>query len=251
MNTATNTNDINNQIAELTARKAELEQIAADAKREAEKTARNVQRIEDNKAQQLAVADKACTLVNADDEGRLNTTFKLDLETGVNVPTVTFTLNGREQEVEIESHLVYSSTRSYSRGPKNNGIKFRLTGGYNDYAKRYYKTAKSVLKKIAEYQEIALAVKSREITESNRHAVALSMLTSMYPDAAVMQSQEWVNTYGGRGRGYERTIFVVKGQHGTVNFKQSVKDGDTIVIVDKIVPSTEYVDTMADQILLG
>lgn len=247
MNTATN---IDAQIAELNAQKEALEQIARDEKRAEEKKAREKQRIADLKKYQEATNVLAADLLNADTSGVLSFKTNVDAETNVPVSVITFKYKGRDEVVDIEEHLVYSSTGRSFGGPKNHGLKYRLTGGYNDYSKRMYKTAKSVLKKIAEIQEIDKAVQNRESEQVRRNREALELLTSLYTDCDVSQSQEWVGGYGA-SRGYERTIFVVKGQHGTVNFIQGSKDGITTVSVAKMIPTDKFRDEMADMILLG
>jgi hypothetical protein len=245
MNTATS---IDTQIAELTARKAELENIAREEKRVEEKKVREAARIAELTKFHKEVNVLAEDLMNADTAGVLTITTTTHEETGQIIPTITFMYKGKPTSVDIEEHVVYGS--GY-RGNKSHGLKYRLTGGYNDYTKRMYKTSKSVLKKIAEIQEIELAAQKRISNQERRNNEAFELLTSLYEGCSVERKTGWTKTYDS-SRGYEYTYFEVSGKNGKVHFSQSQdSEGNTTVVVSELVPTAEFKKEIADNILLG
>ena len=191
MTTAT-VQSIESQIAELNAKKAELEAMSYEERKAEERKQREIKRIEDLTAYQKRVGYMVEQLIDADTGGLLNVKTTTDEETGVTVAEVTFTMNGRENTVDIEEHIVYGT--GY-RNNRSHGLKYRLSGSYNEYAKRMYKTAKSVLKKIAEHMEIGKAAELRDNAEQKQLNDGERMLKSLYPDAKVERRVEWNRTY--------------------------------------------------------
>ena len=246
MNTATTS--IDTQIAELNARKAELEKKAREEKRAEERRQREIERVASMKKHHQEVNAKALELMDADTAGVLTLTTTHNDVTDELVPTITFLYRGKPTTVDIEEHVVYGT--SY-RGNKSHGLKFRLTGAYNEYTKRMYKTAKSVLKKIAEIQEIDLATQKRHSNQKDRNKEALELLTALYEGCSVEMKNGWRSTYSG-SRGYDYTYFEVSGKNGSVHFSQSQdSEGNTTVVVSELVPTAEFKKEIADSIILG
>lgn len=183
------------------------EKAAAEERKAAEQKAREEKARLAQEREDAAVQAKVDALLAADEDGIL---FIKNGRDGTPIKSaVYFMLNDREEDIRIEEHRVYGGWRGTSKG-----IKYRLTGTYNDYNQRYYTNPKTVIKRVKEYQEVVVAKRKRAKAKANLSTRALELATEMYPNCEVSFEQ-----------GYD-------GRHGRYNQKGSYRP-DRIKVVGK------------------
>ncbi len=125
---------------------------------------------------------------------------------------LTFELAGRVVEIHIEEHRVYGGYRSSSRG-----MKYRISGSFNNYSNRYFTNPKSVIKKIAEFIELD---RNRKIAKTKKASLAkrsLEALTADYPNATVTFEEGY--SYGtGRTHRSKPDRYKVATENGSYTF---------------------------------
>jgi len=187
------------------------EKQAAEDRKSAEEAVRAERIRKEAEAREARVASLTKALVAADtknilvsqDEGKL-----------------TFELAGRVETVHIEEHRVSSGWRSSGRG-----MKYRLSGSFNNYSSRYYTNPKSVIKKIAEFVELD---RNREIAKTKKVSLAkrsLEALRADYPNATVT-FEEGYNYGTGRNHRTKPNRYKVETDNGSYTFTSRENNDD-------------------------
>ena len=214
------------ELAIIEARRAEEKARQEEADRKAREQYESVKKGQLERAEYyIQMAD---TLAAADEDGILlieksEKLYEHDLG-NYKVPTVKiiFFLNGREEEVRIEEHITgYRYGRHFSRS----SVKYHLCGGFNDYARRYYKRAATVITRIKEFQDIAEARRKRDRRDADLTKRAIRDLVRTYPDAEVKHEKGYEF---GSGRHYQSKPdrIVVSTDKGSYTFRYYENDGE-------------------------
>lgn len=207
-------------MSELTLTQAEADliearrtEVAAKAEtKAAEEAARQAKIDEKAKRHNDKVISMIDALDNVDDD---NITYQTD-EGGPN--KVFFLLNGREEQVLIETHRVMSGSGWRAR---EDGVKYKLGNEYNN---RYLKNPKTVIKNIKALQEAVAAKAAREMSSKDLGERALEALKRKYPNADVA-FQKGYDYRNNRNRyshsNYQPDHITVTTPNGTVEFTYS------------------------------
>lgn len=207
-------------MSELTLTNAEQDLINA---RRTEATAKAETKAAEEAARQAKIDEKAkrhndkvISMIDALDKVDTNNITYQTTEGGPN--KVFFLLNGREEQVLIETHRVMSGSGWRAR---EDGVKYKLGNEYNN---RYLKNPKTVIKNIKALQEALAAKQARATASKDLSERALDALVKKYPEADVA-FQKGYDYRGNRNRyshsNYQPDHITVTTPNGTVEFTYS------------------------------
>ena len=151
-------------------------------------------------------------------------------------PRITFVLNGRDEDLRIEEHHV--SSRHSWRG-RNNGYKFHLYGGFNDYKDRWYKRASTLVTRVKEMQDAIVSKKryDRELAQeiADKKQEALDLATKTYPNARIEVAEK------------NNVVYIKRDDVGTLTLNY-VRDYETKVMT-LVYNSVKLADELHTEIL--
>ncbi len=228
------------EAARLEAEKAEEIRKAAEKKqRDAEREAANAARIAKEEAAEMVLIK---ALQEADTNGLL--TFKMNPNTTTNTPEVTFMIGDREQTVEITEKIDSSSWRHRSTGV----FQYTISGQFTEYKRRNYKNVKTLLARIAEFQEINACQRKAQEKKNSLVNNTRGLLAEKYPDATITWKEpcKWSDD---ASRYY--TTYQVTTDKGVVVFTSSLKDDEIVLNQYSVKLSDEMRETVAAMILEG
>lgn len=161
----------------------------------------------------LAAEKKSAAVVSLIDSLRKADTNNITFQTKEDGDQVFFLLNGNPIKIEIEEQWVASSGwHRHSRG-----LKYRISGGFNNYSRRFYSNAKSVIKKIAALQDEAIHLTAVKLQKADLAGRSLEALRDDYPNATVTFEAGY--NYGtGRTRQVEPNRYKVETDNGSYTF---------------------------------
>ena len=185
-------------------------------------------------------------------DGLYTALVEADTDNVFNHAAITFRLGGRDEPINIEYHTVYSRD-SYSGRTK--GMKYRLTGQFNNNSDRYYTDPKTVIRKIAEYQaeEKRLAKAKEDHATLAQRAEAEKAVA--YPFAEVTYEKGYDyragKKYGGSASDYKPDTIKVKTERGSIAYSFYQKGDGTITFNPRERIVSEASQLVIDKLILG
>lgn len=164
---------------------------------------------------------------------------------------LSFKVGKDEHGIRIEEHRVSSARSWYSSS--SSGYKYLISGPFNDYKNQYYKSAKTVLKRIVEWQEAAIARAATAKRKASLAERALEFVKKTYPNAKV----EFSEGYDYRGRShttrsqYKPDTINASTDRGSFEFSFYEKDGQIELGVWKRAIKSEKILAQVQEMILA
>jgi hypothetical protein len=234
-----------NRVAEAARIQAEE---AAETARAAKHTADTADRLKRQRVKLIehleAKAEMARALENADTNNVLDFGWTNHPDTNSPMCTISYDLGNKRGEVRIEEHIVRQG--NWSTRETTKGYKYEIEEIGDSFKTRKFKNVKTLLERIVHFQEIARGLIERKKSTSDLTKNTMALLKTKYPTADIKAYEP--SKYADHCSQWDITYHVTMPK-GSVVFRSNLKDGVVTLLQHKVIPSTELLADMADQIL--